>query len=102
MDAALADAICFEASDDMREDPIVLPDVLGYLGMPDSAHWAVLNDLNRLLGIVKLARCPGVEMLEHLGSMLEMLTESFKIKTRLLLKKLRSQIRCVYMSALQA
>ncbi len=68
MDAAPVDAIFFKPTDDIREDPFVLPDVLGYLGLPDPARWAVPNDLNRLLGIVKLARCLGVEeMLVHVA-----------------------------------
>ncbi len=34
------DLITLEASDDVREDPFVLPDVLGYVGMPDPRRWA--------------------------------------------------------------
>ena len=52
VDALPVDAIFLQPSDDIREDPFVLPDVLGYLGMPDPAP----SDLNRLVGIVKLAR----------------------------------------------
>ena len=36
VDASPADAVFLEPSDDLHEDPFVLPDVLGYLGMPDS------------------------------------------------------------------
>ena len=38
VDASQVDAIFFQPSDDIREDPFVLPDVLGYLGMPDPAR----------------------------------------------------------------
>ncbi len=50
------DVITLEPSDDVREDPLVLPNVLGYIGMPDPRCWAVPNDLKRMVGIVKLAR----------------------------------------------
>ncbi len=77
--------------------------MLGYLGLPDPACWAVPNDLNRLLGIVKLARCLGVEeMLVHVGSVMEMSAESLRMETGPLRNKLRCQLRCVYMCALQA
>ena len=60
VDAFLADAVFLEPSDNLCEDSFVLPDVLGYLGMQDPARWAVPNDLNCLLGIIKLARTLGV------------------------------------------
>ena len=91
------DAIFFQPSDDIREDPFVLPDVLGYLGMPDPACWAVSSDLNCLVGIVKLARCLRVdEILNHLGSVLEIAPESLRaMKTGMLRKKIRSQLRYI-------
>jgi len=79
VDTSSVDAIFFQPSDDIREDLFVLPDVLGYLGMPDPACWAVPSDLNRLVGIVKLARCLRVdEILNHLGSVLEIVPESLR------------------------
>jgi len=80
VDTSPVDAIFFQPSDDIREDPFVLPDVLGYLGMPDPACWAVPSDLNRLVGIVKTCQAPeGCEILNHLGSVLE----------------IQSQLRCI-------
>ena len=97
MDASPVDAIFFQPSDDIREDPFVLLDVLGYLGMPDPACWAVPSDLNRLVGIVKLARCLRAdEILNHLGSVLEIAPESLRaMKTGMLRKKIRSQLRYI-------
>ena len=91
------DAIFFQPSDDIREDPFVLPDALGYHGMPDPACWAVPSVLNRLVGIVKLARCLRVdEILNHLGSVLEIAPESLRaMKTGMLRKKIRSQLRYI-------
>ena len=66
VDTSPADVVFLEPTDDLREDPFLLPDILGYLGMPDPVHWAVPIDLNRLLGIVKLARTLGVNtIIEH-------------------------------------
>ena len=80
------DAIFFQPSDDIREDPFVLPDVLGYLSMPDPACWAVPSDLNRLVSIIKLARCLRVdEILNHLESVLEIAPESLRLLSTILI-----------------
>ena len=104
VDASQVDAVFFQPSDDIREDPFVLPDVLGYLGMLDTARWAVPSDLNRLVGIVKLARCLRVDqILDHLGSVLEIAPDSLRVmKTGMLRRKIRSQLRCVYICLAQA
>lgn len=47
VNASPADAAILEPTDDLHEDPFVLPDVLGYLRMPDMARWAVPNNLSR-------------------------------------------------------
>ena len=99
VDASPVDAIFFQPCDDIREDPFVLPDVLGYLSMPDPACWAVPSDLNHLVGIVKLARCLRAdEILNHLGSAFEIAPESLRtMKTGMLRKKFRvSSVTCVY------
>jgi len=72
--------------------------------MPDPACWAVPSDLNRLVGIVKLARCLKVEqILHHLASILEINPELLcSLKTGMLRKKIRSQLRCVYVCIAQA
>jgi len=97
VDTSPVDAIFFQPSDDICEDLFVLPYVLGYLGMPDPVCWAVRSDLNRLVGIVKLARCLRVdEILNHLGSVLEIAPESWRaMKTGMLRKKIRSQLRYI-------
>ena len=59
VDTSPVDAVFLEPTDGLCEDPFVLPDILGYFGMPDPVHWAVPTDLNRLLGIVKLVRVLG-------------------------------------------
>jgi len=47
--------------------------------MPDPACWAVPSDLNRLVDIVKRARCLRVdEILNRLGSVLEIAPESLR------------------------
>jgi len=91
VDTSPVDAIFFQPSDDIGEDPFVLPDVLGYLSMPDPACWAVPSDLNRLVDIVKRARCLRVdEILNHLGSVLEIAPESLRaMKMGMLRSKLR-------------
>ena len=61
----------------------MLPDVLGYLGMPDPARWAVPTDLNRLLGIIKVARTLGVNpIIERLSSALEIAPDSEIVEDR--------------------
>ena len=99
VDTSPADVVFLEPSDDLREDPFVLPDVLGYLGMPDPVCWAVPTDLNRLLGIIKLARTLSVNaIIEHLSSVLEISPETVKSsKTGALRKKIRDHLRCVYL-----
>ena len=99
VDTSPADAVFLEPSDDLREDPFVLPDVLGYLRMPDPVCWAVPTDLNCLLGIIKLARTLGVNtIIEHLSSVLEIAPETVKSsKTGALRKKIRDHLRCVYL-----
>ena len=47
VNASPADAAILEPTDDLHEDPFVLPDVLGYLRMPDMARWVVPNNLSR-------------------------------------------------------
>jgi len=93
VDASQVDAIFFQPSDDIREDPFVLPDVIEYLGMPDPACWAVPSDLNHLVGIAKLARCLRAdEILNHLGSAFEIAPESLRtMKMGMLRKKIQSQ-----------
>ena len=73
--------------------------MLGYFGMPDPARWAVPTDLNRLLGIIKLARTLGVNpIIEHLSSALEIAPDSLKLlKTGVLRKKMRDKSRCVHL-----
>ncbi len=97
IDSSPADAVFLVANDDLREDPFLLPNVLGYLGLPDPARWAVPEDYKVLLGIVKVARCLGVdEVINHLANTLEIPPAALRtMKTGALLKKIRSQIRCV-------
>ncbi len=59
IDSSPADAVFLEANDDLREDPFLLPNVLGYLRLSDPTSWAVLEDYKVLLGIVKVARILG-------------------------------------------
>ena len=94
VDASQVDAIFFQPSDDIREDPFVLPNELGYLSMPDPACWAVPSDLNHLIGIVKLARrLRADEILNHLGSTFEIAPESLRtMKTGML--RVQSQFSC--------
>jgi len=81
----------FQLSDDIHEDPFVLPDVLGYLGMLKPARWAVPSDLNCLVSIIKLARCLRVdEILNHLDSVLEIAPESLRAM------KIQSQLRYIF------
>ena len=99
MDASPADTVFSEPSDNLHEDPFVPPDVLGYPRMPDPARWAAPNILNRLLGILKLARTLGVNpIVEHLSSALEIAPEALKLlKTGAFRKKIRDQLRCVHL-----
>lgn len=99
VDASPADAVFLEPSDDLRKDPFVLPDMLGYLGMLDPAHWAVPTDLNCLLGIIKLARTLGVNpIIKHLSSALAIAPDALKsLKTGALQKKIRDRLRCVHL-----
>ena len=79
VDTSPADVDFLEPSDDLRDDPFVLPDILGYLGMLEPVCWAVPTDLNCLLGIIKLARTLGVNaIIEHLSSVLEIAPETLK------------------------
>ena len=80
VDTSPADVVFLELTDDLGEDPFVLSDVLGYLGMPEPVRWAVPTDLNRLHGIVKLARTLGVvtTIIKHLSSVLEIAPETLK------------------------
>ena len=79
VDTSPADVVFLELTDDLGEDPFVLSDVLGYLGMLKPVRWAVPTDLNRLLGIVKLARTLGVTtIIKHLSSALEIAPETLK------------------------
>ncbi len=48
IDKASLDVIFLTPSDDLREDPFILPDMLGYLGMPHPSRWPVPTDLYRL------------------------------------------------------
>ena len=80
VDTSPAEVVFLELTDDLGEDPFVLSDVLGYLGMPEPVRWAVPTDLNRLLGIVKLARTLGVTtIIKHLSSVLEIAPETLKL-----------------------
>ncbi len=45
---ASRDVIYFTSSDDLKEDPFILPDILGYLRMHHPSRWAVPTDLYRL------------------------------------------------------
>ena len=66
--------------------------ILGYLGMPDPA---VPNDLNALLGIVKLTRALVVKtIIEHLSSALDIASETQVVKDRSSLTE--DELRCVY------
>ena len=92
-----ADMVFLKPTDDLREDPFVLPDVLGYLRMPDPVRWPLPTDLNLLLCIVKHARTLGVNtIIEHLSSVLEIAPETLKSsKTEALRKKIRAHLRCL-------
>ncbi len=96
-DGSLSDAVFLQRTDNICEDPFVLPHVLGYLGMPDPARWAVPDNDKLLLGIVKAAECLGVhKVIQHLASVLEITPSQLKqMKTGQLWKKIRSQTRCV-------
>ena len=77
VDTSPADVVFLELTDDLGEDPFVLSDVLGYLGMLKPVRWVVPTDLNRLLGTVKLARTLGVTtIIKHLSSVLEIAPET--------------------------
>ena len=93
-----ADMVFLKPTDDLREDPFVLPDVLGYLRMPDPVRWPLPTDLNLPLCIVKLARMLGVNtIIEHLSSVLEIAPETLKpSKTGALRKKIRAHLRCLF------
>ena len=67
--------------------------------MLDPAHWAVPTDLNRLLGIIKLARTLGVNLIiKHLSSALAIAPDALKsLKTGALQKKIRDRLRCVHL-----
>ena len=94
-----ADVVFLELTDDLHEDPFVLPDILGYLGTPDSVCWAVPNALNRLHSIVKHARTLGVNtIIEHLSSVLEIAPETLKSSKTGALRKIRDHLRCVICS----
>ena len=98
VDISPADAVFLKPTDDLHEDPFVLPDILGYLRMPDPVRWPLPTDLNFLLCIVKLARTLGVNtIIEHLSSVLEIAPETLKpSKTGALRKKIRAHLRCLF------
>ncbi len=98
IDRSPSDAIFLEPNDALREEPFILPDVLGYLGMPDPRRWAVPTDYKVLLGMVKVARCLEIEeLLNQLGNSLEIPPAELKtMQTGKLMKKIRSQIRSVH------
>lgn len=102
VDASSVNAIFFDPSDAIREDPFVLPMVLGYLSMPDPTRWEVPTELNILLGITKAARVLGAEdMIEQLSRVLEIPTPQLRdLPSAALRKKLRNHLRyvCVHSS----
>ncbi len=97
VDRSPSDAIFLQPSDELREQPFLLPEVLGYLSMPDPTLWVPPTDHKLVLGLVKIARCLGVEeMIQKLAVCLEITPDALKqMKTGALWKKIRSQIRYV-------
>ncbi len=71
VDRSPTDAIFLQPSDELREQAFLLPEVLGYLCMTDLTLWVSPRDHKLVLGLVKIARCLGVEMINKLAICLE-------------------------------
>jgi len=66
------DFVILDPSKIVREEPFVLPYVLGFMGLPDTTKWCPPDDPYLVVGIIKLARAWKIEfLLSYLASILE-------------------------------
>jgi len=99
IERAECDFIVLKPSRIVREEPFVLPYVLGFMGLPDLTKWCPPNDPYIVVGVINLARAWNIKLLlNHLSSTLEIPMETM-CSGGDIFRLVRSKLRWVFVHA---